>query len=61
MIEFKKVNEYKGETLEEACKAAVRQIREKAYASELSVLGVENVTQLGIAFRGKEVLVMEGN
>ncbi|MDO8685306.1 MAG: AAA family ATPase [Clostridiales bacterium] len=59
VIEFKKVNEYKGETLEEACMAALEQIRGKAYGSELSALGFKNILELGIAFQGKKVLVRE--
>ena len=58
VIEFKKVNGYKGETMEEACKAALQQISEKDYQSELASLGVGDVLKLGIAFRGKETLVM---
>ena len=59
VMEFKKADEE--ETLEKACMAALEQIREKAYASDLTALGVMDVLMLGIAFCGKEVLVVEGS
>jgi Protein of unknown function (DUF1703)./Predicted AAA-ATPase. len=56
VMEFKKADEE--ETLEEACTAALGQIKGKAYASDLAGLGVKDVLTLGIAFRHKEVRVM---
>lgn len=54
-MEFKKARN--GETLEEAAKAALRQIEEKSYTAELEQRGVREIVKLGIAFSGKETLV----
>jgi hypothetical protein len=59
IIEFKKVNKRRSETLETATKAALTQIEEKKYQSELMARGVINILKLAIAFDGKEVLVVE--
>ena len=55
VIEFKKVNALKKETLEEAAEAALQQIAQKRYVQELIDRGVQSVVQLGIAFQGKEL------
>ncbi|MDF2670734.1 MAG: Protein of unknown function (DUF1703)/Predicted AAA-ATPase [Paenibacillus sp.] len=55
ILEFKKAN--RGETLEQAVKAALKQIDDKHYVSELEERGVRDVLKLGIAFRGKELCV----
>ncbi|MDO8686208.1 MAG: AAA family ATPase [Clostridiales bacterium] len=57
VIEFKKVNRKRDETLDAACEAALRQIRETGYRSELEALGVTHIIEVGIAFQGKEVRV----
>lgn len=57
IIEFKKVNPYTGETLEEAAGRALEQIARKRYAEELAERGIREVIRLGIAFQGKEVLI----
>jgi len=59
IIEFKKVNEKRGETLETACEAALRQIGGKNYIRELEALGVADFIELGIAFKGKETKVVK--
>jgi hypothetical protein len=57
IIEFKKVNKRKKETLNAAAENALDQIKCKNYKQELIELGVKNIIELGIAFEGKEVLV----
>ena len=57
VIEFKKVNTVKKETLEEAAEAALTQIAQKRYTQELADRGIHSVIQLGIAFQGKEVFM----
>jgi hypothetical protein len=59
IIEFKKVDEDDEEDLEKAVDAALEQIKDKDYKSELTERGFKNVIQLGIAFQGKKVLVKE--
>ncbi|SHH28044.1 AAA family ATPase, partial [Tepidibacter thalassicus] len=60
IMEFKKVNKRRKETLEIAADKAIAQIKEKNYKQELLDMGIENIIELGIAFEGKEVLVVEG-
>jgi hypothetical protein len=57
VIEFKKVEEDEGETLEVACDAALKQIKEKNYRQELEASEVADILEIGISFRGKEVMV----
>ena len=57
IIEFKKVDKFEGETFETALEAALKQIQEKKYDSELKALGVNDIVKLGIAFKGKEVKI----
>ncbi len=61
VMEFKRVNKYKQETLEEAVAAALNQIKERKYKQELVSWGVENILELGIGFAGKNVLVKTRN
>jgi hypothetical protein len=58
IIEFKKVDKFEEETFETALKAALKQIEEKRYDSELKALGINNIVKLGIAFKGKEVKIV---
>ena len=60
IIEFKKTNRHKKETLEKAVESALRQIEDKQYESELKGLGISTIFKYGIAFDGKEVLVGKG-
>lgn len=53
VFEFKKARDK--ETLTEAARAALQQIDDKQYESELQQLGVVRVLKLGIAFAGKQV------
>lgn len=57
IIEFKKVNRLKNETLAEATEAALKQIEDKHYADELTLRGVQDIIKIGIAFAGKRVSV----
>ncbi|OFI07072.1 putative AAA-ATPase [Clostridium acetireducens DSM 10703] len=57
IIEFKKINKRRKETLEDGVEKALNQIEEKDYKQELLDLGIKNIIELGIAFEGKEVLV----
>ncbi len=60
IIEFKKANRHKKESLEKAVESALHQIEEKQYESELKGLGISTIFKYGIAFDGKEVLVRMG-
>ena len=57
IMEFKKVNTSKQETLEKAVKAALNQIEEKQYETELRSMGITDIVKYGIAFEGKKVKV----
>ena len=59
VIEFKKVDTSQKETPEQALDRAMQQIEDKRYAAELEAAGVQNILQLAIAFRGKELWVRE--
>ncbi|QZY54090.1 PD-(D/E)XK nuclease domain-containing protein [Crassaminicella profunda] len=59
IIEFKKVDHDDQETLEIAAKNALKQIRDKEYKKELEDRGIKEIIELGIAFEGKNVLVMK--
>ena len=60
IIEFKKANHHKKESLEKAVESALRQIEDKQYESELKGLGISTIFKYGIAFDGKDVLVKMG-
>lgn len=60
IIEFKKIDEDDNETLEIAAEKALNQIKDKRYKQELIDRGVKDIIQLGIAFEGKKVLVLQG-
>ena len=59
IIEFKVVHTRRGETPEDALKAALEQIEKKKYASVLCERGVshEKIWKYGFVFKGKEVLI----
>ena len=61
VIEFKVINSKKENSLEETVAAALKQIEEKNYDTELIKRGVkkENIRHYGFAFKGKEVLINE--
>ncbi len=59
IIEFKKVNPDKHETLDTAAAGALQQIVDKRYAAELQQSGYTHIISLAIVFEGKKVLVRE--
>lgn len=61
IIEFKKFNSSREETIEEAAENAINQIKNKNYKQELLDEGIKNIIEIGIAFKGKEVRVVSFN
>ena len=59
IVEFKKVSTYLKETLEIAAQRALEQVITKEYAAELKALGIKKIKALGIAFQGKNILVLD--
>lgn len=57
IMEFKKVNTHRHETLEAAADKALQQIADKAYRQELVARGVREILELGLAFLGKDVYI----
>ncbi|MGE5340946.1 MAG: AAA family ATPase, partial [Candidatus Omnitrophota bacterium] len=57
VIEFKTVNKGNHETVESALEAALKQIEEKKYETELVERGIKHIKKLGIAFLNKDVFV----
>lgn len=60
VIEFKALDQDEKNTIESAAQDALKQIEEKGYETELRALGLTKILKLGIAFKGKESLVMVG-
>jgi hypothetical protein len=60
IIEFKKKNHHKKETLETAVESALHQFEVKQYESELKGLGITPIFKYGIAYDGKDILVRMG-
>jgi len=60
IIEFKAVDKEDNETVDTAVEAALAQIEEKKYETELIERGIVNIKKLAIVFQGKEVTVKEG-
>ncbi|WP_160685505.1 AAA family ATPase [Clostridium sp. C2-6-12] len=60
IIEFKKIDYFLDDTIEEATKEALNQIEEKKYETELVQKGVKNIIKLAIVFKGKEITVTQG-
>ncbi|MGE5343560.1 MAG: AAA family ATPase, partial [Candidatus Omnitrophota bacterium] len=57
VIEFKTVDKRGKETVKTALDAALKQIEEKKYETELIERGIKQIKKLGIAFSGKTVSV----
>jgi hypothetical protein len=60
VMEFKTVDKEDNETVETAAAAALAQIEEKKYETELIARGIKNIKKLAIVFNGKDVMVKEG-
>ena len=45
------------ENLERLSAVALRQIDEKCYETEMRTVGIQEILKIGIAFRGKEIVV----
>ena len=59
IIEFKKLDEYDTETVEELADEALKQIEDKKYATTLEGRGITNILKLAIVFKGKEVYIKQ--
>jgi hypothetical protein len=59
VIEFKTVDKEENETVETAGEAALAQIEEKKYVTELIERGIKNIKKLAVVFSGKDVYVKE--
>lgn len=59
IIEFKKIDYFLDDTIEQATKDALKQIEEKKYETELLQKGVDNILKLAIVFKGKEIKVTQ--
>lgn len=59
ILEFKVFQPKRERNLEDPVKAALKQIEEKKYDSQLITKGIfkERIHRYGLAFRGKEVLI----
>ena len=57
VIEFKKVVTSERGSIKQAVENALLQIREKQYAQEMFAQGIKSVIAVGIAFKGKKVLI----
>ncbi len=58
VIEFKTVDTYENETLEQAASDALKQIDVQNYAQEITAHGISKVVAIGIAFSGKNVMIV---
>jgi len=61
VIEFKAVDKEDNETVDTAVAAALAQIEEKKYETELIEKGIEKIKKLAIVFSGKDVYVKENS
>jgi hypothetical protein len=59
IFEFKKADKRKNQTLEETAEGAKKQILSRHYRQKMEAHGVKDVICLAVAFKGKDVLVME--
>ena len=57
IIEFKQVDEEDKETPEKAMERALKQIEDRAYATELEAAGIRDILKLAVVFQGKELWV----
>lgn len=57
VLEFKKIGPFDTSTLEEGIESAFKQIEDKHYASELQDRNIHRILYMGLAFKGKQVLI----
>lgn len=57
IIEFKKISDFSNDTLEDATEEALKQIKDMKYRIELEEKNINNILELAIVFKGKEVKV----
>lgn len=60
VLELERVATEAGETTEQALAAALRQIRERDYATELRERGASPIHEIAAVFDGKRVVVRTG-
>ncbi|SFD02110.1 AAA family ATPase [Clostridium uliginosum] len=61
IIEFKKIDDFLNDTIEEGTQKALKQIEDKKYETELLEKGIQDIVKLAIVFKGKEIKVTQGN
>ncbi|OPJ57623.1 AAA family ATPase [Clostridium chromiireducens] len=59
VIEFKKLDPDDDETLEETADIALKQISDKKYITTLEARGINNMKEIAIVFKGKELYIKE--
>ncbi len=57
LIEFKRVNPATKKTIDDMAALALQQLEDLAYEQELRARGIKNIIKLGIAFKGKQVVI----
>lgn len=57
VLEFKKMDPSEDDDFERAAESALKQIEDKQYATELYARGVNRILLIGLAFKGKKVLI----
>ncbi|AKA67823.1 AAA family ATPase [Clostridium scatologenes] len=58
IMEFKKVDRDDEEDLKKAAEEGLKQIRERKYKQELIAREIKNIIEIGVAFEGKDVMVL---
>ncbi len=61
VMEFKSVDKEDNETVKTAAAAALKQIEDKKYETELIDRGIENIKKLAVVFSGKDVYVKKSS
>lgn len=60
VIEFKLVEKSDENAHESVLADALKQIRDRGYAEELSSAGIQDILEIAVAFRGKELWIRQG-
>ncbi|WP_297426749.1 AAA family ATPase [Clostridium sp.] len=61
IIEFKKISDFSNDTLEDSTEEALKQIKDMKYRTELEEKHINNILELAIVFKGKEVKVTKNS